>query len=364
MSFMDWMRPVMDGRRMLLEELEQRIVLDASVGGAFDGTDTLMHGGHPCPCSMAGPEDGFSAGASVFSNSIAADDQLGSFFGRQDLDSDEDTFQGRHTDEYLFLADSPGHSRQVNISTAETGTHTVYMKFFDYTGHCQEWGQGGQYTPADFPGWTTYSDCNLLSHELTSTDPPLVVNFDKPDQGAVTITLTLDTTTGCDLSQAELTLHDYYAFNQTWHDGYDISLVNGFNVPVTITAPYNATVDPYTPGTPIRCLPMIQATTQLGNSTNTGVFGLGNDQCCASCKPPSECCAEWGDKIAGEAHPTYNNVAPNCPTTDPYAPCPNANPQTPQTGTSQCDARPRCQMDGWHTEATGSTFTVTFGASS
>lgn len=359
MSLIDWVRPVLDGRRMLLEELEQRIVLDASIGDALDGAPSLVNDGHACSCCTSPSHGDPSPDGAVFSAQMVADQLAGSFFGRQDLESEDNSFQGRQTDEYIFLASTPDHSRQLNIVSTVPGTHTVYMKFYDYTGNCQQWGQGGQYTPADFPGWTTSSDCNLLSHEITPSDT-LVVNFDKPSQGAVTVTVTLDTTTGCDVSQAELTLHDYYAFNQTWHDGYDISLVNGFNYPVAINAPYNTTADPYTPGQPIRCLPLIQATTQLGNSTNTGVFGLGNDQCCASCKPPSDCCAEWGDKIAAEAHPTYNNVPANCPTNEPYAPCPNANPQPPNTGTTQCDARPRCQMDGWHTEATGSTFTVTF----
>jgi hypothetical protein len=364
MSLFEWIRPVLAGRRVILEELEQRIVLDASIGPVPECPDTLINAPEVCPCSIPAPVEGLPLDIGVLlQQAVVTEQNEGSFFGRQDLVSDADSFQGRHTDDSPFLEGTADHGRQVNIASPLPGTHAVYMKFFDYTGECQKWGKGGQYTPDDFPGWTSYpSDCNLLSHELASSDT-LTVNFNKPSEGGVTVTLTLDATTGCNLSQAELTLHDYYDFNQTWHDGYDISLVNGFNFPVTIAAPYNATTDPFTPGNPIRCLPTIQATSQLGNSQNPGVFGLGNDQCCASCKPPSECCAEWGDKIAGEAHPTYSNVKPNCPTSDPYAPCDNANPKPAHSGTSRCDARPRCQMDGWHTEATGSAFTVTFGGS-
>ena len=162
-------------------------------------------------------------------------DQVGaSFFGRQDLDSSGQFLLGRHPDGHPLLGGPADHDRELKIVSTLPDAHTLYMKFYDFTGECQKWGKGGQYTPEDFPGWTPDStDCNLLSRELTSTEP-LVVDFDKPSGGAVTVTFSLDTTTGCNVSQAELTLHDYYDFNQTWHDGYDISLVNGFNYAVAI----------------------------------------------------------------------------------------------------------------------------------
>ncbi len=264
----------------------------------------------------------------------------------------------KHTTHGVSSLNEVDHGREVRIKNNLDTKQTVYVKFLDNSGKCKQWGKNGQYTPSDFPGWTaSTTDCNLLYAEL-NPQQSLPLSFNKPGNGDTTITISMATTTGCNVTQAEMTVHNY--FSNEWHDGYDISLVNGFNYKVRIDAPYNEVRDPYTPGNPIRCLPTIQAGSQLGNSNNPGVFGLGNDQCCASCRPPADCCAEWGDKIAAEAHPTYNNAAPNCPVADPYAPCANTNPKPVHGGAQRCDARPRCQMDGWHSQATGKVFTVTF----
>ena len=351
MKLVRWNRPIVRERRMLFEQLEERIVLDASVDSGLSGADSLVNSQQACSSCMPQSSVSPAIEASMLSQQVVTDFGGNAFYGR---------FQAEPGDSNGILhATGPDDARVVKIVSNLPESHTVYLKFYDWTHECHKWGKGGQYTPADFPGWTQTADCNLLSHELKSNDP-LVLNFDKPDGGDTTITLSLDTTTGCNVTQAEITVHN--EFSGQWHDGYDISLVNGFNYPVKIDAPYTATTDPYTPGNPIRCLPTIEAKTQLGNSQNPGVFGLGNDQCCASCRPPSECCSEWGDKIAGEAHPTYNNVTPNCPGQDPWAPCDNANPKPVHSGDARCDARPRCQMDGWHSQATGKTFTVTFGS--
>lgn len=265
----------------------------------------------------------------------------------------------RHTTHGVVGLTDIDNGRVVQVVNNLDTKQTVFVKFLKNNAKpCQQWGANGQYTPADFPGWTaSQTDCNLLSADL---DPKqsLPLPFSKPANGDTTFTVTMATTTGCKLTQAEITVHNF--FGNEWHDGYDISLVNGFNYKVKINAPYTDVRDPYTPGNPFRCLSTIQATSQLGNSNNPGVFGLGNDQCCASCQPPADCCAEWGDKIAAEAHPTYNNAPANCPVADPYAPCANANPKPVHGGAQRCDARPRCQMDGWHSQATGKVFTVTF----
>ena len=254
-----------------------------------------------------------------------------------------------------------GNDREVLIVNSLGTKQRVYVKFLNNSkvNKCHHWGLNGQYTPSDFPGWSTSdTDCNLIFTDVGPGDSSPPLSFNKPANGNTTITISMGTSTGCAVTQAEITVHNY--FENQWHDGYDISLVNGFNYKVTIDAPYPEVKDPYTPGNPIRCLPAIEAKSRLGNSTNVGVFGLGNDQCCASCAPPSACCTQWGDKIAGEAHPTYKNVAPNCPTTDPYAPCASTTPKPVNQGTQPCDPRPRCQMDGWHSQATGKKFTVTF----
>lgn len=268
----------------------------------------------------------------------------------------------QHTTHGVLTFTNIDHGRIVRIVNNTDTRQTVYVKFLANSGKCRQWGENGKYTPADFPGWTaSQTDCNLLYAELAPKQS-LPLPFNKPDNRNTTFTASMATTTGCNVTQAEITVHNYFA--NEWHDAYDISLVNGFNYKVRVDAPYQDVRDPYTPGNPFRCLKTVQATSRLGNSKNPGVFGLGNDECCASCKPPRACCAEWGDKIAGEAHPTYNNVRPNCPVgpppPPPYEPCPNADPRPAHEGTRQCDPRPFCQMDGWHSQATGKVFTVTF----
>jgi hypothetical protein len=266
----------------------------------------------------------------------------------------------RNTTHGIYTADSTDHTRQINVVNNSNKKQRVYVKFLNNTTNpqCQTWGKGGQYRPNDFPGWTaSSSDCYLLYADL---DPKasLPLPFKKPDNGDTIVTISMDKISGCNVTQAEITVHNYFA--NEWHDGYDISLVNGFNYKVKIDTPYVDTKDPYTEGQPYRCLKTIQAASMLGNSKNAGVFGLGNDQCCASCKPPAECCSEWGDKIAAEAHPTFKGATPTCLLNAPYAPCPQASPQPQRTGNQPCDARPRCQMDGWHSQANGNLFTVTF----
>ncbi len=251
----------------------------------------------------------------------------------------------------------------------------MYMLF-----NAPNFGPNKLYSAADFPDWTQELTKNpagfLFSHNLPAQGQPgnpLVVHFDRlvgpfddPNLGPVIgFNLSLDeqpSGAGCGAGQAELALHAHWSYNNSWHDTYDISLVNGFNYPIRMDTPYPDKTDAYTPEKPppLVSLHTIQATTKLGNSTNPGVFGLGNDQCCASCKPPVDCCGDSGD-FAAEAHPTLNNVPPVCSAGKDYAPCPQIQP--PLTVGTQSVPRPFCQFDGLHSSAnTGeNTFTVTFG---
>ncbi|MBI5570282.1 MAG: hypothetical protein HY914_10090 [Desulfomonile tiedjei] len=325
MSLFEWNRPVMHSRRMVFEQLEERIVLDASIG-----------------LSPNGVVDGGGEGFWGLLHSVPGDAK-GSGFGGSEVD----------------------HTREVDIKSNLLEDHTVYMLF-----NGQNFGPGKLYSASDFPGWTQDSgNPFLFSHNLPKKGTgTLVLNFDHldgpvDDQNVgpvIGFNLSLDKmpSTYCDVGQAELALHAHWACcGQPWKDTYDISLVNGFNYPIRIDTPYPEKTDPYTPDHPVISLPMIQAATAFGNSKTPGVFGYGNDQCCASCAPPVSCCTD-SDKIPSEAHPSIANGT-NCSTSpsDPHKPCPNIHP----VYGAQCVPRPFCQFSPDQSDATGKIFTVTFG---
>jgi hypothetical protein len=359
---------------MLFEELEERIVLDASVDNTVSGSDSFAHTQHDCVSCL------HSSGASPLAEVTTPLQQRvtdvgeNSLFGR--LYTDRESFFGcLHTDAELrdkigAILGEDDHAREVDIVSKLPGDHTVYMLF-----NADNFGPNKLYSASDFPDWTQELTKNpeglLFSHNLPGNGTPLVVHFDRtvgpvkdPNAGPVIgVNFSLDeqpSAAGCGAGQAELALHAHWPFNDSWHDTYDISLVNGFNYPIRIDTPYPDKTDDYTPDHPIRSLHTIQATAKLGNSTNPGVFGLGNDQCCASCKPPPDCCGDSAT-FASEAHPTLNNGPHTCSGGKDYAPCSQINPAPPRG--AQCVPRPFCQFDGLHAEAiTGEkTFTITFG---
>jgi hypothetical protein len=342
-----WNQPIVDGRKMLLEQLEERIVLDASFDTALTGTDSLINGSDTCPSCTARISGSLPMGSSVAFQEVLIDEMGNSVTGRLD-GYHEPVVHG------TLHGSGPGHGRIVDITSNLPETKTVYMLFIDHGNGCK-YGANGQYTAADFPGWTVDSgNCFLLSNTLPAKGgSPLNLVFDKTEGNAnqentlVDFAISVDTPphTGCYVTTAEFTLSDYWVnFNKTWHDTYDISLVNGFNFPITLGTPYGDSV---------------QALTETGNSNNRGVFGLGNDQCVASCVPPPSCCAEWGGQIAAEAHPCSNGAAPVCLASPVPVPCPeNILP----TGT-QCSPNPVCQINQDQSWAVGynNTFTVTVG---
>jgi hypothetical protein len=339
MSFIEWNRPIVDSRRMLFEALEERIVLDATIGLA----PGMVEGG--------GPE----------------------FWGLLHTGPGEDNVSHNGGSHPPLFGDEADHGRDVVVASKLPTDHTVYMLL-----NPANFGPKKLYSAADFPDWkqelTKNKDGFLFSHNLPAQGQPgnpLVLHFDRlvgpiddPKVGPVIgFNLSLDeqpSAAGCGAGQAELALHAHWSFDDSWHDTYDISLVNGFNYPIKIDTPYPYKTDDFTPDHPIVSLSTIQATSKLGNSTNPGVFGLGNDQCCASCKPPVDCCGD-SSNFAAEAHPTLNKVAPVCSGGKDYAPCPQIQP--PLKVGAQCVPRPFCQLDGLHSWAIAGerNFTVTFG---
>jgi hypothetical protein len=377
MLFNLWNRPILEKRRILMEQLEERIVLDGSVDAVMTGIDALDAASRACPCSSSDSHWNSALEGPAGFRQIAPDNGAETFHGIY-LTNDE-TFRGVFPrlfgsgigPDFGSPLDGDDHSREVLIVSKLPEDHTVYMLF-----NAANFGPNKLYSASDFPDWTKEIQKNpdglLFSHNLPANGAGnLKLSFartsgqvDDPAVGPVIgVNFSLDiqpSAAGCGADQAELALHAHWSYNDSWHDTYDISLVNGFNFPIKIDTPYPDKTDPYTPDHPISLLHTIQATTKLGNSKNPGVFGLGNDQCCASCKPPSDCCGDSAD-FAAEAHPTLNGVPTACSGGKDYAPCPQVKPPIP-VGT-QCVPRPYCQFDGLHSEALSGqkTFTVTFG---
>jgi hypothetical protein len=250
------------------------------------------------------------------------------------------------------------HTRTVTIKNGTGQKQTVYVKF-----------SPSGYNLSDLAkkyGWSV--DGSVLSAEVND-GRSMQLLFDKPDTGLVHFVISLGSTTAptCQLTQAELTLQNNWGTvnNPNFHEGADISLVNGFNWPATIVGPYSQSQDlkpkakPTDPDSFYGST--IQATGATGNGKNYAVFGLGNDQCCASCVMPSGCCNQWtAGTIKNESHP-----AKSTPVQCPASPFPNTcNPSdkcfTYPCGGGQCDPLIPCQANYWQTYANGTEWTVTF----
>ncbi|MCF8128395.1 MAG: thaumatin family protein [Deltaproteobacteria bacterium] len=91
--------------------------------------------------------------------------------------------------------------------------------------------------------------------------------------------------TGCQVNQAELTLHDDWGQYGGWQDTYNMSLVNGFNMPMSIVPSSGA---------------VIKVTAETGNQAKKGVYPKGCDVCNQQSSgspcpgPPVECKTDGG----------------------------------------------------------------------
>ncbi len=253
------------------------------------------------------------------------------------------------------------HTRTVTIKNNTGKQQTVYVKFSPSGYNLKDLAKKN--------GWNV--DGNILSASVNDGQS-LQLLFDNPNTGLVHFVMSLGSTTAptCQLTQAELTLQNNWGTvaKPDFHEGSDISLVNGFNYPVTIVGPYSQSQDlkpktkPTDPDTFYGST--IQAAAATGNSHNYGVFGLGNDQCCASCVMPGGCCSQWtAGTIKNESHPA-TTAAVQCPT----KPTPNTcNPgdacftyPCAGAGVKQCAPLITCQANYWQKYATGTEWTVTF----
>jgi hypothetical protein len=250
------------------------------------------------------------------------------------------------------------HTRTVTIRNNTGQQQTVYAKFSPSGYNLNDLAKKN--------GWNVYG--SVLS-ALVNDGQSLQLLFDKPNTGLVNFVMSLGSTTAptCQLTQAELTLQNNWGTvdNPNFHEGADISLVNGFNYPVTIVGPYSQSQDlkpkakPTDPDTFYGST--IQVTAATGNSQNYGVFGLGNDQCCASCVMPGGCCSQWTvGTIKNESHPAKTTPV-QCPTAPPPNTCDSSDTCfTYPCGGVQCASLIPCQANYWQTYANGTEWTVTF----
>ncbi len=295
-----WNKRPLRTRRLVLEQLEERIVLDASIDASLCATDTMPHlqaGDVLDALHDARPAAGLTSQVYI-ENSDAG------FFGRHAPDEwvvdDNSTFVGRG------VQNPPDHSRTVEVVSELAAPATLYVSFNTHPGHDCAFGENGQYSLADFPGFEIANvvpvNCMLISRTINPGDPVLL-NFNHTN-GLVDFNIAVDAVPqkGCSVTQAEFALHAHWAFNDSWHDDYDLSLVNGFNKALTLDAPYGE---------------HLQVTSALGNNANLGVYPLGNDLCTKSCSPPAGCVTDWeaayGSGVVSAESKSCGGTDPSCP---------------------------------------------------
>ena len=196
----------------------------------------------------------------------------------------------------LGLLPVPAGAATVTVKNQQTGSVTVFLGFTNL----------GCYTMPDFPCTVTKGNPSICSFPLAA-GASQSLPFGKSCQTSFAIAINNPPWGDCPLTQAEFTLQGAGSM-----DTYDVSLVNGFNVGMSIVPSTGTTAGPATSGT--------------GNQNNTGVFPLLCDGCAVSISPPQP--------------PTF----PNCPKPDPKQ-C---------HGGTQFDPKPPCQLS----QPTGASYTV------
>jgi hypothetical protein len=165
-------------------------------------------------------------------------------------------------------------------------------------------------------------------------------------------------------TQVEFTLHKYDQKDlEKWQDFWNISLVNGYHYGARAEGPYWNDKD--SGGTNValadlgkhpQAKKMIEAVAATGNSLALGVYGIGNDECCAACTVPTKVCENWGGAtIKNEAKPTSDESVAKCDVGHP----PTCKAAGFEGGASDlCKPKVSCHLQGLHANADGDTFTV------
>jgi Thaumatin family len=190
----------------------------------------------------------------------------------------------------------PAGAATVTVSNQQSGSVTIFLGFTNL----------GCYTMSDFSCTVTPGNSSICSFPLAG-GASQSLPFGKGCQTSFAIAVNNPPWGDCPLTQAEFTLQGAGSM-----DTYDVSLVNGFNVGMSIVPSTGTTAGP--------------ATSATGNQNNTGVFPFLCDGCAVSISPPQP--------------PTF----PNCPKPNP----------TQCHGGTQFDPKPPCQLS----QSTGPSYTV------
>jgi hypothetical protein len=150
-------------------------------------------------------------------------------------------------------APPPANSLTVNNKTGSN--ITMYLGFL--ANSC--------YQPSDFSSFCTVGSNQYICTFPLDNGASQVLNFTKNTcEASFALAVNQDPWQGCSNSFAEFTLHDYWSFNETYQDTYDVSLVNGFSYPISINPSAG---------------PSATASTANGNQRNIGVYPLSCTTC-------------------------------------------------------------------------------------
>lgn len=187
-----------------------------------------------------------------------------------------------HVAQAAVLSTTPAQCpvQTVTIVNSTTSAVTLYMGFNSNA-------TGGYDLSTAFPGWTIVPapppyTSYLLTTTMAASDPPLVVSFSNVNQAKTSFVISVNQQPqqGCAVTQAEFTLCDNWGQYGGLQDSFDISLVNGFNNPMTLTPTTGQN---------------ISAAAATGNANNPGVFGFGWTGCNAA-PPPLTCTPTPGEE--------------------------------------------------------------------
>ncbi len=121
------------------------------------------------------------------------------------------------------------------------------------------------YQPSAFSSFcTTGSNQYICTFPVGNNDSQVLTFTNSTCTASFALSVDQDPWQGCSNTMAEFTLHDYWSFNNTYQDTFDISLVNGFSVSATLTSTAGGSYS---------------ATSATGNQTNLGVFPAGCTTC-------------------------------------------------------------------------------------
>jgi len=190
----------------------------------------------------------------------------------------------------------------VSIKNRTTKAVRVYLGF----------NKESCYQTTDFPFCTRDAgNSSVCSFDLASNASREVSISKDRCKASFVVTANKIPWTGCAVTQAEFTIRDWWDFNKRYMDTYDISLINGFNVPMSIIPVSGTSVGP------------VQAAT--GNQKRAGVFPLACTTCTKRDNPPAACNVDVNDLRECHAAGAQGTPQPLCQLTQESVPAYEVN---------------------------------------